>query len=275
MPEPIFSADEVAALLERAAELQREGKKYSKETGLTLSELETIAKESGIDPSHIREAAFELAQPRRAPVQKSTGMGNQVIIERTVRAELTPELIEDVVSELRTRYDSGYAGTYGDGVTYGASRLEYIGRSVEWIHTDMMGYERRVRLQPRGDQLRIRMSAPNGWSTPQIESAIYSTGAALPAGVLGGAVGGLGWMWALVIAAVAFSISFGFITSRLIKSRQKRQRQTQETVDWIAEYALSMAGTNNTSAGTISLPAQDEFGVQDEHTHFRSSRTRS
>lgn len=276
MPEPVFSADDVAAVLERAAELQRQGKKQSSEPGLTLTELEEIAKESGIDPSHVREAAFEIAKPQIPTVQKSPGY-QQIIVERTVKAPFNSEFVEDVVAELRNRYDSAHSSYSYGGTSYGGSRVEHIGRSVEWIHTDMGGYERRVRLQPRGDQLRIRMSAPGGWSTPPIESGTY----AFLLSVLSGFFVGMGtssWMWAFTVALPVFVVFFPLFNVLINKTRQNRHFRSRETVDWIAEYALSMAKSPQptfTPSPEVVLPQEDEFGVQDEHTHFHSSRTRT
>lgn len=60
LPERRYSDEEVRRLLERAAEMQPSAGGAPGAPGLTLRELEEIAKEAGIDPRALRQAAAEL-----------------------------------------------------------------------------------------------------------------------------------------------------------------------------------------------------------------------
>ena len=63
-----FNDEEVALIIKRAAELQQtEQVEQEPSSALSLSEVEEIAKEAGIDPALIRRAASTLDSPGALP----------------------------------------------------------------------------------------------------------------------------------------------------------------------------------------------------------------
>ena len=115
MPDRIYTEQEVAALLERAAELQAQAARRNEHRpGLSLAELEDVAAEAGLDPSLLRQAAGELDEPGRPLLDRSAGTtATHVSVERRVPGTFTPEAWEDVVAELRHRFDTDMGKMWG------------------------------------------------------------------------------------------------------------------------------------------------------------------
>lgn len=182
MAQRIYTEREVTALLERAAALQQHSARQDEaRPGLTLPEIEAIAAEAGLDPSLLRQAARELdapASPNHGAPPGTTA--THVFVERWVPGTLSEEAWEDVVAELRHRYDTDLGAMMGMP-GYGRSLTERIGRSVEWRHTSMAGIETRVMIRPRGEGLHVRLSQRVGWGSPLAESLVY--------GLFGGLLG--------------------------------------------------------------------------------------
>lgn len=182
MAQHIYTEREVTALLERAAALQQHSARQDEaRPGLTLPEIEAIAAEAGLDPSLLRQAARELdapASPNHGAPPGTTA--THVFVERWVPGTLSEEAWEDVVAELRHRYDTDLGAMMGMP-GYGRSLTERIGRSVEWRHTSMAGIETRVMIRPRGEGLHVRLSQRVGWGSPLAESLVY--------GLFGGLLG--------------------------------------------------------------------------------------
>ena len=121
-----YSEDEIAQLMKRASELQNldEGQHGA---GLSLEEVEQIARETGIDPTYVRAAAADLL---RIPLPKRKGfhfLGGPIFLEaeRTVDGPLTDEVWAAIADELsRTYRTSGRSQAIGTGRewTYGGSR---------------------------------------------------------------------------------------------------------------------------------------------------------
>jgi hypothetical protein len=59
--ERLYREEEVAEILQRAAGIER--RRQQERPALSLSEIEAIARESGLDPALVRDAARELEVP--------------------------------------------------------------------------------------------------------------------------------------------------------------------------------------------------------------------
>lgn len=199
MAERTYSEDEMTAMLELASKLQAKAAKNAESrAGLTLPELETIAAEAGLDPIHLRQAATQLFNQKMAISHgKSSTSASHNYVDQWVVAELNDESWEEVVSELRHRYDSdlGYmmgasmegssAGVQG----YGRGVESSVGRSRQWKHMSMSGIETRVIVQPRGESLQVKLSQRVGWGGTTAESVTYGLILALLGAGIAGAVG--------------------------------------------------------------------------------------
>ncbi|MEM7245603.1 MAG: hypothetical protein AAF533_09680 [Acidobacteriota bacterium] len=62
MSEDRYSEEEVAAILKRSAEIEGEQRQVESSDRLSLSEIERIAADSGLDPASVRAAAAEMTQ---------------------------------------------------------------------------------------------------------------------------------------------------------------------------------------------------------------------
>jgi|GEM_PF-2818506 len=109
-----YSDKEVGEILKIAAEMQAGLAGAGTAEGVTLEELKRVAAEVGMDPENVELAAREI---RSNPPD---GSRNSLLLERTLRGELTEEAWEDLVTELRR-----YTGKRG--------RTEQNGNAREWV----------------------------------------------------------------------------------------------------------------------------------------------
>ena len=105
-----YDEKQIRALIERAAELQAQ-ENASDGPGLSLAELEEVARASGIDPKYIRAAAAE--RGRMGTVRSTKPSATHIYAERIVDGELDEDAWGDVVAELRHRYDSSMGMSMG------------------------------------------------------------------------------------------------------------------------------------------------------------------
>lgn len=173
LPERTFSEEEVALIIKRAAELQQT-EEVQKDPGnaLTLTEVEQIAREAGIDPLLIRRAAQGIDRPaeknRPSPI---VGAPTRIVCERVVDGEVSNDEFEQLINEVRR--------TFGDnGVP------SVLGRTLAW--TSSFGGRRRG----RGRQIDVSVTSRGGLTTIRVEEELRNTAGALFGGLVGGGGGG-------------------------------------------------------------------------------------
>ncbi|MEZ4417567.1 MAG: hypothetical protein R3E10_17565 [Gemmatimonadota bacterium] len=185
-PNERFTDDEIRLILARAAERQEQtghGRALAR-TGLTLSDLEAVASEAGIDPEHVTAAARELQLRREqglpAPVSSNP---DELAHVRVFSGPVDDELWGHIVGELRSTF--GVAGA-----------TSQFGRIREWATTtdknDSGGRPAiRVRVEPDGEgtSITIRQSLKSMRQLPT---------------VLGGIFGGFAVVFAVLIGLGAF-----------------------------------------------------------------------
>src|SRR5690625_2405471 len=107
MPDRTYTEEEVAALFQRAAELQVErGRRPTGSTGLSFDELARIAADSGLDPQLLRHAAQEMDAKRGARTMRKGKSGSESYAEYSFAGRLDDHAVEDIIAELKHRYDS-------------------------------------------------------------------------------------------------------------------------------------------------------------------------
>ncbi len=198
MSNQTFSEEEIARIIKKAAQLesQQQNSDDSK-PGLTLEELATAASDAGLDPENIRIAAKQIRQDStQNKITRTTDTSGQVFAERWVNGKLSEELTDSVIADLKHRYDASEAERnwfkeWHDESweeNYGKSSVQKTGRSVEWKHIDKSGsLETRVLIQPRGKQIRVRVSKRNIWDEkggPGGEVYEYIAGIPFVAGIV-------------------------------------------------------------------------------------------
>jgi len=165
-----FNEKEVAAIIKRASELQQVESPAESATGMSLAELEQIAREAGLDPALVRRAAADL-DTRVTDRRPSAFLGapTALVLERTIDGEVPAEEYETMVLEIQREL-----GGVGSAST--------LGRSLVWT---MTGVDRR-RVSTRTVQ--VTVTPRNGRTTIRMEEPLGQ----LAGGVFGGLMGGLG-----------------------------------------------------------------------------------
>ncbi|MCH8557206.1 MAG: hypothetical protein LAT84_05270 [Balneolia bacterium] len=178
MSDRTFSGDEVSRIIKRAAELEAERSLKSGDgtrAGLTISELEHIAADSGIDPDLIRIAADEAAgnhsgktDPQAHNSVKTRMRGDEIATEYLIPGYLSDELTEALITELNHRF-----GTSEDDISWwddlwksyaGKATIRKTKNSTEWRYTtENETYSVRALFQQRGENIRIRISKKTLW----------------------------------------------------------------------------------------------------------------
>lgn len=258
MKDRTYSEEEVAALLERTAELQvQTARRQEHRPGLTLEELAAVAGEAGLDPALLRQAAAELDEPGRTLFESSTGTtSTHLFVERWVPGPLVPEAWEDVVAELRHQFDTDLGGMFGMP-GYGVGSAEQVGRTVEWKHTSMAGIETRVMIRPRGDGLRIRLSQRVGLGSSLAEAFIYGTI--------------LAFFSALIVGAFASSEPAGFVAfvlglclgvpATLYADRAWRAKKHRELEDLADRVAALVQAAPASPSAAVAEPIAGPVGM--------------
>lgn len=233
MKERTYSEDEMSAMLELAAKLQsKAARNTERKSGLTLTELETIAAEAGLDPIHLRQAASELYEPDVSISHKSSSTNaSNNFVDHWVVAELTDESWEEVVSELQHRYESDLGQMMSGGdEKYGKGQESQMGRSRQWKHMSVSGIETRVIIQPRGESLQVKLSQRVGWGSTLAESLLYGmTGAAI-LGFIGGAIADSG-MLGVITAMMSMAMLVPLISYADKKWRAKKHVELEQLAD--------------------------------------------
>lgn len=179
--ERAYAEEEVAAILRRAAELEQS---QGVEVGaLSLGEIENVARDVGIDPALVRQAARELQEGTGEGIgAKIAGAPLRRVIERVVDGEIGAESHERFAQEIREVLASAAVG--GRWALPGS--ISSIGRSLTltgFTGTSML----EVDVTPRDGKTRIRLSADRS----QLAGGLFG-------GIVGGVGGGLGanvgWM---------------------------------------------------------------------------------
>lgn len=252
-----FNEEEVALIIKRAAELQQtEQVENNPSSALSLSDVEQIAREAGIDPKLIRQAALGLDQPTTT-IRPNPWIGSptRIVFERAVDGEISTDEFEPLIAEVRR--------TFGDnGVP------SVLGRSLAW--SSSVGGRRRA----RGRQVDVSVVVRGGLTTIRVEEELGNTAGALFGGLVGGGGGGstgisigigLGAFHSAPLAFMLWvAVAGGFYTlARTIFGSivAKRELQLRQLTDRLEEQVTAAVVTPpaQVRGGSMSrLPSVDE-----------------
>lgn len=170
-----FDDDEVSLIIRRAGELQ-ESQGSGGDAGMTLADLEAVAREAGLDPALVRRAAAELDE--RHPSSATRGGGARFLgaptvlrFERVVERALGPEDHEAAVDEIRRALDD--VGT-----------VSVIGRTLAWSSSPA------ARPGQQSRAIQVTVATRGGRSAIRVEEAAGGLAGALFGGIVGGVGGG-------------------------------------------------------------------------------------
>lgn len=178
MPERRYSDDEVAEIFARASEAERteqsSGTLMRSSDGMTLSQVQAIAREAGLDPALVERAATTMDQPPAA--SRSTrffglplGVSHTVALPR----RLSDEEWERLVVDLRETFDAR-----GTMRTDGAFR--------QWSNGNLQ-----VLVEPDGAGQRVRFRTVKGDARAWMFAGLGLMSTALVTGVAGAVTGSM------------------------------------------------------------------------------------
>ena len=226
-----YGDKEVGLILKRAAELQRHEPESAVEGGgLSLTELEEVAAEVGIDPRHLRRAASEIdaggAGLQTEGMARLLGGPLTISLKRSLPGEFPPGDFDKLAGDIQQAAD-------GQG---GASVL---GNTLTWRSTS-----------PNNERsLMVTVTSRDGRTRILIEERLSQLAAGLFGGIVGG--GGLGVGLGVgmgvglgVLGSAAFAITFpvaviggAYVLARTIYGSvlRRRQRVLRDLLDRLTE----------------------------------------
>ena len=255
LPSRRYNEKEVADIIKRASELQQLESTAESTAGMSLTELEQVAREAGLDPSLVRRAATDL-DTRVSDRKPSTFMGapTHLMLERTIDGEVPAEEYEALVLEIQRELD-------------GVGQASTLGRSLVWT---MQGVDRR-RVATRTVQ--VTVAPRNGRTTIRIEEPLSQLGFGLFGGLMGGLGGGTSGiamgigMGVFNSAPIAVGLIGGFVTgsyllARTIFGRMVRGRgeRMQRLMSRLAEHVATTAVRTPEVSRPAEHPALDRGG---------------
>jgi hypothetical protein len=245
-----FNEKEVAQIIKRASELQQEESPAESASGMSLAELEQVAREAGLDPALVRRAATDL--DTRVTDQRPSafiGAPTRLSLERTIDGEVPSDEYESMVLEMNR-----VLGLVGSAST--------LGRTLQWTAS---GVDRR-RVSTRTVQ--ITVTPRHGRTTIRIEEPLGQLAGGLFGGLMGGLGGGLsgpamgiglGALHSGSIAAglIACAVSGSYLLARTIFGRMVRSRgeALQELMSRLVEH-VSATATPAAGPQTLERPAE-------------------
>jgi len=250
-----YNEKEVADIIKRASELQQVESTAESTSGMSLTELEQVAREAGLDPALVRRAATDL--DTRVTDQNPSpfiGAPTNLALERTIDGEVPVDEYETLVLEIQRELG-------------GVGQASMLGRSLVWT---TQGTGRR-RASTRTVQ--VTVTPRNGRTTIHIEEPLGQ----LAGGLFGGLMGGLGGgtsgiamgigMGVFHSAPIAFGliggmVSGSYLLARTIFGRVVRDRgeRMQRLMSRIAEHVAATAARTPEVSRPAERPALDQGG---------------
>lgn len=243
----LYTEKEIGALIKRATEIQ-ENAHESFPQGLSLQEIEDIAREIGIDPKHIRSAASEL-EHQMAKEQQSNFLGAPFLIEqkRAIRGEISAEEWEELVRQIRRM--TGSAGrTTQDGQT------RQWHRSVKDMSTTLEETHLQVDSQDNRSTIEIRKHFKGGAYITYLMGLVIS-------GTLAGIfLDGNGYTDLVNTGVVLTSMSGGFAAARLaiISWTGRQRRKMHGLMNRIQDQVEGSGITEDIGKQEIDIPESEK-----------------
>lgn len=194
MSKRVYSEEEMVAILRRVAELQHHRDTKKNKSGLTLDELESVARESGLDPTLLRQAASEIDLSGTTGSSASEKTKTHIYHERTFPYRVSDDAWAEFVFELNDRFRSDVSTIMG----VPTNRVQEIGDSYEWKHTSLSGIETRITLRRRANHTNLKLSQRLGMSSSEVESV------------------GLGFFFGLIVSVITAAATSSVLTGVVV-----------------------------------------------------------
>jgi hypothetical protein len=235
-PNRRFTETEVALIIKRASELQQNEATPESTTGMSLAELEQVAREAGLDPELVRRAATDLdTRVTDQTPNRFLGAPTVLRLERTIDGEVPADEYEPMVLEMQR-------------LLGGTSTASTIGRTLQFSLTG------RNHQHASGRDVQVTITPRNGRTTIRIEERLGPLAGGLFGGLLGGMGGGLTVPVTVIGAALTHSailatglggviISGSYLLARTIYGKIVRGRgeKLHELMSRLVEHASTTA----------------------------------
>ncbi|MEM7415286.1 MAG: hypothetical protein AAF389_07305 [Gemmatimonadota bacterium] len=212
----VYGEKEIGQILQRATELQHQ-EPSAPAAGVTLSELEEIAVEAGIDPKFLRRAAVEIDAGVTDTSFWTKVVGDEMLLvrEMTLRGEFADSGFERIVSTIQTHSrEHGQPSLLGRTLTWRAETASKM-RTIQITVASRDG-ETNIRLEENLTQMAV--------GTLSGMTAGLGLGAGLGVGTpIGMALGSV----ALATAAPIGILAMSYIGGRWLYRAQVRSRVRQ------------------------------------------------
>ena len=225
-----YSEKQAGDILRRAAEMQRAEPSAVDPAGFSLTELEEVAREAGIDPAMVRRAASQLEVSRAKGLGDAlAGAPTTIRLEVELPGEFPTERFDEIVPIVQAASAwQGHAGV--------------VGRTLTWTS----------RADSNTSSRQVFVSVGAGRTLIRIEERLGGVAGGLFGGLIGGVGGGVGAGVGGAVGAALGSVAFGigfpilmiggsYLVARAIfASIANREKvKLQELLDQIAAHAES------------------------------------
>lgn len=214
MRERQYNDDEVAAIFRAAAEgTESQSVPGDHANGLTLSDLQAIAREVGISPVAVARAAQTLDHSA-SPAVSHTFLGLPIAVERTVALDrdLTELEWERLVVELRQVFRAR-----GTMRAYGSLR--------EWNNGNL-----HASVEPTATGYQLRLGTVKGNARPSVVVGVAALGLAAVMGVLGASQGNLSLVAPGIATVAATGAALIANTTLRLPGWARRRRQQMDAI---------------------------------------------
>jgi hypothetical protein len=242
-----YTEEETALVLKRAAELQAHSPSTGDVRSMTLTEIEQVGKEAGIEKALVRRAAKELQRPIQTGTSSAfLGGPTSIRIERIVEGEVPESVYEFLVEEIRAQLgDMGNVST--------------LGRSLAWTTGPVMQGSTSTRA------VNVSVTPRNGQTTIRVEEKLGLLAGQWFGGILGGLGGGgiilpllpalavgMPWLLPLTIPLWVGGV-YGLARTMYVRKAREREQQAialiERLCDMCEDAVAKQAGYRGEATG--------------------------
>lgn len=216
-----FDDREIAAIFARAGLLQEAGQRPTPAEGLTLAQLQDIARDVGLDPSHVAAAARDVASGALAPGTRRHWFGMPIALARTIHFDrpVSEAQWSALVVTLRETFDA-------------RGRVMSDGPFREWSNGNLQAL-----LEPTPSGHRLRLSTRKGSAKARVLLGASYLGLAALLALVGtlGAVSPRAAVAAPLVLGVIGAVTLGTTVLGLPRWAALRSRQMDTVAARAAE----------------------------------------
>ena len=271
--EKIYTEEQVNRLLQRAIERQEADQKhhYDNQHGLTLTEIERVATEVGIDPRYVRLALADIHRPRETPFEPGIwGSPRLIEITKEIPGRLSDTAIAEILSEIRSN-EMGLNGDFDKS----ANRFDWSTKPGSSVH--------RVSIKGEPWEQNTVLSLKFDMSQAQVLIHFLPTFLPLFFGFMLTLTGKAPLALPIVIGVLG--VVFFFLRWGITQMYKSKQRECEALMDRLVSIAIERHEQasnwsyedqkSNTGKPVISLDDAETYNVDQSDVSYVRNKTRS